>query len=109
MKKNENITLPTTSEIEELYKKAIETDGNRDSLLDLGLCYLQGDGVQPDIDKGFFLMERSAKQGLPVAQYELGNCYVHGYGVDLDVERAQYWWKRAADQGFTKAQEALNR
>ena len=75
----------------------------------LSVCYNKGHGVVKDSRRALILLERSAKQGLPVAQYELGNCFMHGYGVDMDVERAHYWWGRAANQGYEKAKEALNK
>lgn len=93
----------------QLYKKAIETDGNRDSLLDLGLCYLQGDGVQPDIDKGFFLMERSAKQGNMLAQYNMGFLYRTGQGVEANMEEALRWYHLSAAQGYYQALDYLDK
>ena len=91
----------------QLYKKAITVDGNADALLDLGLCYLKGDSVPHNEDHGFFLMERSAKQGNMMAQYNLGVLYRTGRGVEVDMDTALYWYKLSAAQGYEDAIEFL--
>ena len=90
------------------YKKAIATDGNADALLDLGLCYLQGEGVAIDYDRGFFLMERSAKQGNMAAQYNMGVLYRTGKGVDANMEEALRWYRLSAAQGYGQAVDFLS-
>lgn len=91
----------------QLYKKAIVVDGNADALLDLGLCYLKGENVPHNEDHGFFLMERSAKQGNMMAQYNLGVLYRTGRGVEADMDTALYWYKLSAAQGYEEAMEFL--
>ncbi len=89
------------------YKKAVVADGNRDALLDLGLCYLNGDGVQKDMNKGVFLMQRSAFQGNMQAQYNLGViCRMSGSADDM--EKALYWYRLSAAQGYEQAVDFLN-
>ena len=92
-----------------LYKKAIATDGNVDALLDLGLCYLKGEGVPVDYKRGFFLMERSAKQGNMMAQYNLGTLYRIGGGVEPDIDEALRWYRLSAAQGYEQAVDFLER
>lgn len=89
-----------------LYKKAIVVDGNSDALLDLGLCYLKGESVPRNDIHGFSLMERSAKQGNMMAQYNLGVLYRKGRGVLADMNTALYW-KLSAAQGYGQAIEFL--
>lgn len=89
------------------YKKAIVTDGNREALLDLGLCYLKGEGAQKDMDKGFFLMQRSANQGNMQAQYNMGVIYRMN-GSEEDMEKALYWYRLSAAQGYEQAVDFLN-
>jgi len=93
----------------QLYKKAISVDGNVDALLDLGLCYLQGEGVPQNYQHGAFLMERSAKQGNMMAQYNMGVLYRTGRGVETDMEEALRWYHLSAAQGYEQAVEFLNR
>lgn len=89
------------------YKKAVVADGNREALLDLGLCYLKGEGVPKDIDKGFFLMQRSANQGNMQAQYNMGVIYRMSGSAD-DMEKALYWYRLSANQGYEEAVDFLN-
>ncbi len=93
----------------QLYKKAISIDGNADALLDLGLCYLKGEGVPQNYSHGFFLMERSAKQGNMMAQYNMGVLYKDGIGVEPNMEEAFRWFHLSAAQGYEQAIEFLNR
>lgn len=92
----------------QLYKKAIATDGNADALLDLGLCYLKGEGVPLNWGYGFFLTERSAKQGNMAAQYNLGVLYRIGRGVVANMEEALRWYRLSAAQGYGQAIDFLN-
>ena len=89
------------------YKQSIVTDGNDNALLDLGLCYLQGEGVPVDYDHGFFLMQRSARQNNMLAQFNMGGLYRKGRGVEPDMEEALRWYRRSAAQGYEKAVEAV--
>lgn len=92
----------------QLYKKAISVDGNADALLDLGLCYLQGEGVPQNYQHGAFLMERSAKQGNMMAQYNMGVLYRTGRGVETDMEEALHWYRLSAAQGYEQAMAFLD-
>lgn len=91
----------------QLYKKAIAIDGNIDSLLGLGICYMKGDGVSQNYQHGVFLIERSAKQGNMIAQYNMGEFYRIGMGVETDMEEALRWYHLSAAQGYDKAIEFL--
>ena len=89
-------------------KKAIATDGDADALLDLGLCYLKGECVPMNYEHGFFLMERSAKQGNMAAQYNMGVLYRTGRGVAVNMEEALRWYRLSAAQGYGQAIDFLN-
>lgn len=91
------------------YKEAIIADGNRDALLDLALCYLKGEGVPQNTKHGFFLMERSAKLGNMMAQYNMGFLYRTGTGVHADADEALRWYRVSANQGYELAIEFLAR
>jgi hypothetical protein len=60
-------------------------------LFGLGSLYLEGIGVQKDINKSFQLMYRSAMLGNAYAQYQVGEFYVNGQGVKRDVEEGYAW------------------
>ena len=74
---------------------------------DLGLMYVQGNGVPKDPAKGAVLLEQSAATGLPKAQYHVGVLYEQGLGVPRNPQTAFRWYQRAADQGHVRAQHNL--
>jgi localization factor PodJL len=74
---------------------------------DLGLIYVQGNGVPKDPKKGAILLEQSAGAGLPKAQYHVGVLYEKGLGVPRNVQTAFLWYQRAAMQGHVRAQHNL--
>jgi TPR repeat protein len=90
------------------YKNAIITDGNAEALLDLGLCYLKGEGVPVNFIHGIFLMERSAKQGNMAAQYNMGVLYREGRGVEADMDESLRWFRLSAAQGYDMAIDFLS-
>lgn len=95
----------------EYYKKAIVADGDSNALLDLGLCYIHGQGVLKDYQKGREYMLRSAKQANPMARYNMGWFYETGdaVGVHLDWEEALMWYRLSAQDYYEQALFALCR
>ena len=49
-------------------------------------------------------LERKAKAGDAIAQYNLAFCYCSGSGVALNIYEALKWFKRSADAGNPPAQ-----
>lgn len=74
---------------------------------ELGVQYLQGDGVPRDEQKAFYWIHRAAEQGLPEAQASLGMLYGKGYGVARDEAEAIRWFRKAAEQGSATGQYNL--
>ncbi len=70
----------------------------------LGWCYENGFGVEPDLDKALVWYHKSALQGQITAQYTLGWCYGNGRGMEVDMAKAVHWYTKAAEQGHTTAQ-----
>lgn len=50
---------------------------------------------------------KSARIGVPEAQYEVGLMYANGIGVERDFEQALVWIRQAADKGLAVAQYLL--
>jgi uncharacterized protein len=73
----------------------------------LGLCYVEGAGVEKDGDRGLGLLRKAADKGFAPAQNALGSCYEEGNGTDRDPAEAARWYRKAADQGFARAQYNL--
>lgn len=65
----------------------------------IGYFYLEGLGVQKDLEKAFYWTERAANHGDRDGQYNLGLFCEEGIGVERDLEKAKIWYKAAAQQG----------
>ena len=53
------------------------------------MMYYRGKGITQDYNKAFELLEKSANQGLSIAQYNLGLMYHNGDGVKQDKKIAK--------------------
>ncbi len=80
---------------------------NPTELYELGVKYMNGDGVEQSFEKAAELYEKAAILGLAEAQKELAVCYHCGYGIPPSSETAAYWYQKAADQGHIDATSAL--
>ena len=65
-------------------------------LFALGFVALTGSVFAQDWSKD---LEKKAKKGDTVAQYEVGICYLEGKGVAQDYKKATKWLKKSMDQG----------
>ena len=74
----------------------------------LGLAYLNGEGVTTDKAEAVTWCRKAAEQGYAKAQYNLGWCYANGEGVAKNISEAVKWYRKAAEQGDENAQKALN-
>lgn len=76
----------------------------------LAACYLEGTGVDKDVNEALKLFSAAAELGDVQAMYLLGSIYEDGdEGVKKDVKEAKKWYKKAAAEGYEPAQAALNR
>ena len=115
----------TGSAIAQNWSKELEKtakQGDAIAQYEVGICYLEGKGVAQDYKKAaqwlvksmnqgnedarakfhsFWSkeLEKTAKQGDAIAQYEVGICYLEGKGVAQDNEKATKWLKKSMDQG----------
>lgn len=101
---------------EELLKmeKIVENNlCNIDDLFELGLCYLNGDGVEYNEEKGLTLLQEAADQGNAKALSAMGYYYI---GEDLgiaeerskeDIKKGITCYQQAAEKGDPHAQERL--
>lgn len=89
--------------LDELLKRL--ATGDSAAQLELGLRYANGTGLETDIDRSVTLIEASAKQGNPVAQYFLGTAYSNGIGqIAKDDSIAVLLWESASRAGYPHAQ-----
>lgn len=111
----------TTSRRTGLMRQMLDRDmqdaaaGKPGAQMAVGIAYLNGDGVLPDISAGLGYLQKAARQGHPGAEYALGELYMTGRelqglgaafspGVTQNVEEAILWYKKAAAKGHTTAQ-----
>lgn len=74
----------------------------------VGYFYLEGLGVEPDVEKAIYWTKRSAEHGDRDGQYNMGWFYEEGIGVEKDLEKAKYWYQQAAKQDHDLAIEKCN-
>ena len=87
------------------FRKAAE-QGNAEGQYNLGVRYLQGEGVAKDATEGVKWLRKAAEQGNTEGQYNLGVCYAKGYGVAKDDVTAYMWTNLAASSGVKSAENA---
>jgi TPR repeat protein len=90
----------------EWYKKG-EKRGSIECMIALGSCYLNGHGVEVDVEKAVERFNKGAEMGNTLAKYLLGTCYLEGKGVAKDPSRAIMLFQEAADAGNIKALDML--
>ncbi|AVR98029.1 SEL1-like repeat protein [Pseudoduganella armeniaca] len=87
-----------------LYEEAMKL-GHWKAQFNLAGAYLQGIGVQQDIDKALGLTEDLMRKGVPAAWDNMGAYYMGGVGsLEQDATVAYAFWQRAADMGSMVAQ-----
>lgn len=65
----------------------------------VGYAYLEGIGVEKNLEKAFYWTFQSANHGDRDGQYNLAWFYEKGIGMEKDLEKAKYWCKQSALQG----------
>ena len=92
---------PQPSPFEILVSKA--QAGDAGAMCDLGIAYLDGDGVAKSNKKAFEWFSASARAGCADGMYWLGYCYKGGRGTEKDKELAKEWFGKAAARGHSNA------
>ena len=92
----------TAEEIEALRRDAAR--GNAEAQYNLGVCYMDGNGIAKDMTEAVKWFRKASEQGLAKAQLNLGICYEEGWGVAKNMTEAVKWYRKAADQGLAQAQ-----
>lgn len=74
----------------------------------LGLCYVEGKGVEQSPVNAFNWFNKAAhNEYFAEAHFVLGLCYYSGYGIDENKEKAVEWFRNASQQEYADAQYAL--
>jgi TPR repeat protein len=96
---------PTTAKLAAL--RAAAAEGDPESQTQLGLRYLNGDGMTADPAVAAEFLEQAAVQGYSDAQYTLAQMYENGRGRKKDPQMAFFWYDSAATRGSTPAAARL--
>lgn len=78
-----------------------------DEVVEVGVRYLKGDGLEQSYQNAFEILAVAAIEGHPEAQYIIGVVYDEGRGVRQSYKKAFKWYKLAAEQGNGRAQYRL--
>jgi len=78
------------------------------AMLELGNLYLDGRGVEKNVQKGVDLITKSAEAHNIVAMYSLGYIYYFGKDVTENYATAAKWFLKSAEQGLSEAQKSLS-
>ena len=71
----------------------------RPAMFQVARCYIMGDGVKVDQEKGFALCKKAASHRVPEANTLLALCYRLGWGTAVDMEKAIKFLLVAAELG----------
>ena len=81
--------------------------GNAMAQYQLGINYLEGNGVSSDAGQAVAWLKKAASQNFAAAQYRLGTLYEKGEGVTAKPEEARRLYESAAKSGNRKAMHNL--
>lgn|GEM_PF-2744389 len=81
-----------------LYMKAAEL-GSELADWRIAKCYLSGNGVEKDLEKGYEWLKKETKRDNRDAYLLMGYCYAKGWGVTQDKEEANHWYSKAKKGG----------
>lgn len=92
---------PDPERAEFYYKKAIKIgDGYAIAYYNLATIYYEKEPpTQEDYEKAFYLFEKAARRGIPIALNKLGEMYEKGEGIASDEEMAKTLYKMAGHRG----------
>jgi len=83
------------------------TKDNADAMYNIGLLYMNGQGVKEDYKLAKQWFKRAAFYGSVDAAYNLGVLYMGRKFGFPSKKDAMYWWKQAAEYGHTDSQYNL--
>jgi TPR repeat protein len=75
------------------------------SLSNLGVLYMNGEGVQRSPEVAANLFKQGAEKGDPNAMFFYASCLEDGVGLQKDIKAAAEWFRRSAHAGNPRAIE----
>jgi|GEM_PF-1304086 len=101
--------LLDAEQYEEAYREFLPhaQEGDTRAMIEVGLLFLNGNGVEQDDAQALFWINQAANARVPFAQYVLGFMTQHGRGMPADPIAAVVLYEQAANEGIIPAQTAL--
>lgn len=99
-------TEPDIAKAMEWFEKAVELD-NTTAMLNLGVIYYYGYGVEPDDAKAMEWFEKAVDLNDAGGMAWLAVLYRDGYAVEQDYNKTIEWYTKAAERGNTNAMHNL--
>lgn len=87
--------------------KKLENRNHPEGLNMLGVCYRQGRGTEPNMEKAFQCFKKSAELGEENAMLSLCDCYFDGIGTKQNYKKAFHWCKKSVENGCAYAKSKL--
>ncbi len=88
--------------------KARANGGDANAQVQLGLRYLQGNGVEKNPAEAAKWYQKAAQQTNHVALFSLARMYENGQGVPRNPAEALKYYRKAAEEGYSVAQRILS-
>ena len=112
--KNNIYTLASEKEVQEVTrdapnynKKSIIEAGDTNAMNNLGIMYMEGQGVKQDYKTAEKYFRQAADIGDTNAMNNLGIMYMEGQGVKQDYKTAEKYFRQAVEMGNTDAMSHL--
>jgi serine/threonine protein kinase/TPR repeat protein len=87
------------------YYEEAAANGYALSLSNLGVLYMNGEGVKRNPETGANLFRQGAEKGDSIGMLFYANCLAQGIGVQRDMRAATEWYRKAAKAGNARAIE----
>lgn len=89
-----------------LYLEAVQK-GHQGDYARIGNIYLNGLGIEADVEQAFVWYKKAAEKGEAKAQKIIGDMYYYGSAGECDQKLAAVWYEKAAEQDDFTAQYFL--
>lgn len=83
------------------------TAGVAESQYKLAKLYLEGTGVETDLQQAYQWFEKAALQNYGKACFELALMIINGKEIKFEYEKARTWLQKASDLGISDAREKM--
>jgi len=97
MDNSTNVVAMVARAFECFKQAAAKKDAN--GYYNLGMCYMQGIGCNPDASRAFQCFRAAAEEGHPEAINNIGGFYRDGIGVEINPATSVKWFQKSAELG----------